>query len=203
MVQTVFDKVLGKARSEVELLTLVGVSSLVLSSFLLVDAALALRVEQYGLTLIVLRAGELIFAGIWLHLTGRFIQDINKLRKKYFKTFYLWKLQRLDEEKKKSEATELVRDMVAFYRENYVKVKATLSFAIGIGLLVITAVIYLLSYGYISFWEAIFRWMLQSLMLLVAAVLYLHIHRNWGRKLLKVQDSEKKFQEILGGPIET
>jgi hypothetical protein len=198
-----FDKVLGKARSEVELLTLVGVFSLVLSSYLLVDAALALRVEQYGLTLIVLRVGELIFAGIWLNLTGRFIQDINKLRKKYFKTFLLWKLRRLGEEEKKSEATELVRDIVAFYRENYVKVKATLSFAIGIGLLVVTAVVYLLSYGYIPFWEAIFRWMLQSLMLLVAAVLYLHIHRNWGRKLLKVQDAEKKFQEMLGGPIET
>ena len=198
-----FDKVLGKARSEVELLMLVGVFSLGLSSYLLIDASLALRVEQYGLTLIVVRMGELIFAGIWLYLTGRFIQDINKLRKKYFKTLYLWKLQRLDEEKKKSEATELVRDMVAFYRENYVKVKATLSFAICIGFLVVTAVIYLLSYGYISFWEAIYRWMLQSLMLIVAAILYLHMHRNWGRKLLKVQDAEKKFQEMLGVSIET
>jgi len=91
---------------------------------------------------------------------------------------------------------------MAFYRGYYTRVVAVLTPAIAVGFSIFAAVAYMFLYGYMPFWEAIFRWMLSSVMLLGASAFYVYVHRNWGRKLLKVKDSEKKLSEILGGPIE-
>ena len=129
--------------------------------------------------------------------------NIYRLRRKHFKISFLLKQKRLEDEQKKSEASELVRDMVAFYRSYYVKIIAILALAIIVSLIIFVAVAYLLLSGYMLLWEAIFRWMLDSIMLLVASAVYVYIHRSWGGKLLKVKDAEKKLSEMLGGPIET
>jgi len=199
----VFDKILRKVRFEVELLVLVAIFSLVSSSLLITDAAIALIMEQYGLALTVIRTGELIFALIWLSFSLKIIVEINKLRKKHFFFNFVHRLERLGEAEKKTKATELVRDIVAFYRGYYRKVMAVLTLAIAVGFLIAVVATYLLLYGYMSFWVAVFRWILDSFMLLVASALYVHVHRSWGRKLLKVKDAERKLSDMLGGPIET
>jgi len=199
----VFDKILRKVRFEVELLVLVAIFSLVSSSLLITDAAIALIMEQYGLALTVIRMGELIFALIWLSFSLKIIVEINKLRKKHFFFNFVHRLERLGEAEKKTKATELVRDIVAFYRGYYRKVMAVLTLAIAVGFLIAVVATYLLLYGYMSFWVAVFRWILDSFMLLVASALYVHVHRSWGRKLLKVKDAERKLSDMLGGPIET
>lgn len=182
----------------------VVIFSLSLSSLLIVDAAVmfVLRAGQYGLALIAFRICEFTFALIWLFLSINMTLEINKFRRKYFRTFFLRKLKRLEEEQKKSAAIELVRNMMAFYRGYYTRVVAVLTPAIAVGFSIFAAVAYMFLYGYMPFWEAIFRWMLSSVMLLGASAFYVYVHRNWGRKLLKVKDSEKKLSEILGGPIE-
>jgi len=202
MVQAMFDKILRKVIFETELLVLVMVFCILLSSHLIVDASIALSVEQYGLALTAIRVCELIFAFTWLSFSIKMSVDIYRLRRKHFKISSLLKQKRL-EEQKKSVASELVMDIVAFYRSYYAKVIAILTLAIAVSSLIFIAVVYLLLNGYMSFWAAVFRWMLNSLMLLVASAVYVYIHRSWGRKLLKVKDSEKKFSELLGGPIET
>jgi len=202
VVVIMFDRILRKAWFEVELLVLVGVFSLCASSLLIADAGLALGMEKHSLALIVLRMLELIFGVMWLFLSLRMTLEINRFRRKYFSIFFLLKRGRLEEEQKRSEAAELVRDMVAFYRGYYRRVLAVLGLAITVGFLIVVAAVYLLLYGYMSFWEAIFRWTLSSLMLLSASALYVYVHRGWGRRLLRVKDAEEKLSELLGGPIE-
>ena len=197
-----FDKILRKVIFEVELLVLVMAFSLVLSLHLIVDASIAISVERYSLALTAVRVCELIFALMLLFLSIRVIAETYRLRRKHFKISSLLKLNRLEEEQKKSAASELVRDMMAFYRGYYMKVVVISALAIAVSFLIFVAVVYLLLNGYMSFWEAVSRWMLSSLMLLVASVVYVYVHKSWGRKLLKVKDAEKKLSEMLGGPIE-
>lgn len=201
MVYAMFDTILRKVIFEVELLVLVLTLSLALSSLLIVDASIALSIEQYGLALTAVRLGELIFALIWLSLSIKINVDVYKIRRKHFRISFLLR-KGLEEEQKRSEATELVRDMVAFYRGYYVKVVAILVLATAVSFLIFIAVTYLLLNGFMSFWEAVFRWILSSLILLVASALYVYVHRTWGRRLLKVRDAEKKLSEMLGGMIE-
>jgi len=203
MVQVMFDKILKKIIFEVELLVLVIIFCHILSLHLIVDASIALSIERYGLALTAVRMCEFIFALIWLSFSIKMSVNIYRLRRKHFKISFLLKQKRLEDEQKKSEASELVRDMVAFYRSYYVKIIAILALAIIVSLIIFVAVAYLLLSGYMLLWEAIFRWMLDSIMLLVASAVYVYIHRSWGGKLLKVKDAEKKLSEMLGGPIET
>jgi len=198
----VFDNVLKKVRFEVELLVVVAIFSLVSASLLIADAASSFVVEKYGVALTVVRISQLIFGVGWLFLSIKFIVEINRLRRKHFFFYYVHRLERLEEEQKKSKATELVRDLVAFYRSYYLKVMTVLALAIVAGFVILVAAAYLLLCGYMSFWVAVFRWVLDSCMLLVASALYVHVHRSWGRKLLRVKDAEKKLSEMLGGPIE-
>jgi len=191
-----FDGILRKAWFEVELLVLVGVFSASASLLLIADAGIGLGLEKDGLALIAVRMVELIFAVMWLFLSLKLTSEINKFRRKYFRR------GRLEEKEKRSEAVELVRDTVAFYRGYYGRVMAVLGLAIIMGFLIAIAAVYLLLYGYMSFWVAVFRWALSSLMLLSASALYVHVHRGWGRRLLRVKDAEKKLSELLGGPIE-
>jgi len=193
-----FDVILRKVRFEVELLMLVVIFSTGLSSFLITDAVISLIIEKYGLGLIVIRICQLIFAVVWLSFSLEFIVEVNRLRKKHFFFYFVRRLEKLGEEEKKTNATELVMDMVAFYRGYYVKVLAIMVVAIAVSFLIVVAVTYLLLFGYMSFWVAVFRWALNSLMLLVASVIYLYVHKSWGKKLLKVKDAEKKLSEMLG-----
>jgi len=197
-----FDTTLKKAWYEVELLVLVVVSSLGVCSLVIADASIALVIERENLYMFAARALELSFGVVWLLLLVKMILEINRFRKKYFKTFYLLRLRRLAEEQKKSETARLVRDLVAFYRTHYRRVLAILVLAIAIGVFISIATAYLLLYGYMSVWVAVFRWILNSAMLLVASAFYTYVHRSWGRKLLKVKDAESKLSEILGGPLE-
>ena len=201
MVMVMFDKVLKKAWLEIELLVLVTVFSLVVSSLVIADAGIALGMEKYNLTFAV-RAFELVFAVVWLSISIKMTLEINKFRRKYFRPFFLLKHGKLDEEQKKSEATELVRDLVAFYRGYYRIVMTVLGLAIAVGLSIVVAAFYLLLNGYMSFWEAAFRWILSSVMLLMASGFYVHVHGSWGRKLLRIKDAEKRLSEMLGGPLE-
>jgi hypothetical protein len=192
-----FDGVLRKAWFEVELLVLVGVFSVSTSLLLIVDAGVGLGLEKDGLVLAVLRMVEVVFGVAWLLLSLKLILEINRFRSKYFRR------GRFEEKEKRREAAELVRDTVAFYRGYYGRVMVVLGLAIIMGFLIVVAAVCLLLYGYMSFWVAVFRWILDSFMLLVASALYVHVHRNWGRKLLKVRDAERKLSDMLGGPIET
>ena len=202
MVKVMFDEILRKVIFEVELLVLVVIFSLSLSSFLIADSAIGLTAGQYGLAVTAVRMGELIFAVIWLFLSVKMTVEIYRFRKRHLKIFFLRKLEGLEKERRRSETTELVREFVAFYRGNYVRVTATLALAIVVGLLVVMTAVFLLLSGSMSFWEAVFRWILSSLMLLIASAVYVYVHRSWGSKLLKVKDAEKKLSEMLGGPIE-
>jgi len=193
---------LKKMRFEVELLVIVAIFSLVSASLLIVDAASSFVIEKYGVALIVIRISQLIFGVGWLFLSMKFIVEINRLRRKHLFFYYVYRLERLGEEQKKSRATELIRDLVAFYRSYYLKVMTVLVLAIVVGVVILVAVVYLLLYGHMSFWVAVFRWVLDSSMLLVASALYVYVHRSWGRKLLRVKDAEKKLSEMFGGPIE-
>jgi len=193
---------LKKMRFEVELLVIVAIFSLVSASLLIVDAAISFVLEKYGVGLTVVRISQLIFGVGWLFLCLKFIVEINRLRRKHFFFYYVHRLERLEEEQKKSKATELILDLVAFYRSYYLKVVTVLALAIVAGFVILVAAVYLLICGYMSFWVAVFRWILDSSMLLVASALYVYVHRSWGRKLLRVKDAEKKLSEMLGGPIE-
>jgi hypothetical protein len=197
------DEVLRKLRFDMELLGLVVSFSLTLSLFLITDATIGLIAEQHGLALTVLRAFELVFAVAWLFLSLNVTREINWLRGTHYRIYFLRKSEGLDEEQKKSETTELVRNIVGFYRDNYLKFATVMMFAVGVSFLIVIAVAFLLLYGSISFWVAVGRWAFGSSILLTTSVLYVYIHRSWRRKLLKVKDAEKKLSEMLGGPIET
>jgi len=202
MVEAMFDRVLRRAWLETELLFLITVFSLSASSLLTADASIALGIERYDLTSVAARALELVFAVVWLSISTKMTMEMNKFRRKHFRTIFLLRRGRLDEEQKKGETTELVRDLVAFYRGYYRRVIAVLGLAIATGLSMIVAASILVSYGYMSFWEAVFRWILSSAMLLIASGFYIYVHRSWGRRLLRIRDAEKGLSEVLGGPIE-
>jgi len=203
MVLKMFDEVLRKLRFKMELLALVVTFSLSVSIFLIADATIGLVTEQYGLALTVLRVFELVLAVKWLVLSANMTREINWLRKTFYRIYFLRNSERLDEEQKKSETTELVRSMIGFYRDNYLKFTAVVTLAIGVSFLIVMTVTYLLLIGSMSFWVAVGRWAINSSMLLTASVLYVHVHRDWRKKLLKVKEAEKKLSEMLGGPIET
>lgn len=202
MALKMFDKILRKLRFEMELLALVVAFSLPVSMFLIADAAIGLVVERYGSALTVLRVFELAFAVTWLFLSTSAYREINQFRRTYYKVYSLRKSEGLDEEQKRSKATELVRSIMGFYRDNYLKFSVVLTLAIAVSFLVITEASYLVLYGSMSFWVAVFRWVFNSSMLLIVSVLYVYVYRGWRRKLLKVKDAERKLSEILGGPIE-
>ena len=203
MVLKMFDEVLRKLRFKMELLALVVTFSLSVSIFLIADATIGLVTEQYGLALTVLRVFELVLAVEWLVLSANMTREINWLRKTFYRIYFLRNSERLDEEQKKSETTELVRSMIGFYRDNYLKFTAVVTLAIGVSFLIVMTVTYLLLIGSMSFWVAVGRWAINSSMLLTVSVLYVHVHRDWRKKLLKVKEAEKKLSEMLGGPIET
>jgi membrane protein implicated in regulation of membrane protease activity len=196
------DEVLRKVTFETELLALVVTSSLTLSMFLIADATIGLIVEHYGLTLTALRVFELVFAVTWLVFSVSMFREINWLRKTRYRIFFLRKSEELDEEQKKSETTELIMNIIGFYRDNYLKFAVVVTLAIGVSLLIVMTVTFLLFTGSMSLWVAVFRWAVNSFMLMIASVLYVYIHRSWRRKLLKVKEAEKKFLEMLGGPVE-
>lgn len=202
MMLTMFDNILRRVRLEVELLMVVTVLSTVLSAFLIVDASIALGIGKYALSSTIVRILELIFAVAWLSLSQKIIVEINKLRRKHQFFYFVHKLQKLEEEQKKTKAAELIRDIMAFYRTYYLKVKALMVLAVVVSFVTILAVVYLWLYDYMSIWEAVFRWVLNATMLIFASAVYLYVHKNWGRKLLKVRDAEKKLSEFLGGPVE-
>ena len=203
MVLKMFDEVLRKLRFKMELLALVVTFSLSVSIFLIADATIGLVAEQYGLALTVLRVFELVLAVEWLVLSANMTWEINWLRKTLYRIYFLRKSERLNEEQKKSETTELVRSMIGFYRDNYLKFTAVVALAIGVSFLIVMTATYLLLIGSMSFWVAVGRWAINSSMLLTASVLYVYVHRDWRKKLLKVKGAEKKLSEMLGGPIET
>jgi membrane protein implicated in regulation of membrane protease activity len=196
------DDVLKKATCEMELLALVVTFSLTLSMLLITDATIGLITEYYGLALTVLRVFELVFAVTWLVFSVSMFREINWLRKTHYRIFFLRKSEGLDEEQKKSETAELVMNIVGFYRDNYLKFAVVVTLAIGVSLLIVMTVTFLLFTGSMSLWVAVFRWAVNSFMLMIASVLYVYIHRSWRRKLLKVKEAEKKFLEMLGGPVE-
>jgi hypothetical protein len=195
-------EVLRRIKLETELLGLVVAFSLTLSLFLIMDAVIGLIVEQHALALTVLRVFELVFAVAWLFLSLNMTRDMNWFRATLYRIYFPRKSEGLGEEEKKSETTELVRNMIGFYRENYLKFTVVMMFAIGVSFLIVVTVTFLLLYGFMSFWVAVGRWTVNSSMLLTVSVLYLHVRRSWRRKLLKVKDAEKKLSEMLGGPIE-
>jgi hypothetical protein len=202
MVLKMFGDFWKKARFEMELLALVVTFSLPLSMLLLADATIGLILEHYGLTLTVLRMFELVFAVTWLVFSMNMYREINWLRKTHYRTLSLRMSEGLDEEQKKSETTELVRNIMGFYRDNYSKFTVVLTLAIGVSFLILMTVIYLLLIGSMSFWVAVGRWAINSSMLLIVSVLSVYIQRSWRRKLLKVKEAEKMLSEMLGGPIE-
>jgi membrane protein implicated in regulation of membrane protease activity len=197
-----FDDVWRKAIFEMELLALVVAFSLTLSIFLIADATIGLIVEHYGLTLAALRMFELVFAVTWLVFSVSMFREINWLRKTHYKAYSLLKSEGFDEEQKKNETTELVRNIVGFYRDSYVKFTAVVTLAIGVSFLILITVTFLLLCGSMPFWVAIARWSINSSMLLIVSVLYVYIHGSWRRKLLKVKEAEEKLSEMLGGPLE-
>lgn len=200
--QIMLDNIFGRVRSEAELLMLVMAFSLVSSSWLVIDASISLAREQYSWALMAFRVLELVFGALWLSFSARMAREVARLRSKHFRVFSKYRLERLDVEQKKSMAADSVRDMLAFYRGYYRRVSALLVLAVAVSLSIILASSFLLLYGRMSIWEAVFRWGINSSMLLIASVLYIHLQRNWGGKLLKVEDAEKKFSIVLGGPIE-
>jgi protein-S-isoprenylcysteine O-methyltransferase Ste14 len=196
------DEVLRKAWIETELLTLVLTFSLTVSVFLIADAIIGLMGEQYGLALTVLRAFELVFAVGWLFLSIHMILGINWLRKTHYRIFFMRKHEKLEEEQKKSEITELIRNMIGFYRDNYLKFTAIVMLAVSVSFLIVMTATYMLLVGSMSIWVAVGRWAINSTMLLTASVLYAYVHRSWGRKLLRVREVEKELLKMLGGSIE-
>jgi len=202
MVLKMLDEVLRKARFEMVLLTLVAAFSLSLSIFLIADATIGLITERYGLALTALRVFELVFAVTWLFLSTSMNREINWLRKTLYTMDCMLKSEGLDEEQKKSETSELVRNIISFYRDNYLKFTVVLTLAMVVSFSIVLTVAYLLLYDSMSFWVAVFRWAINSSILLITSVLYAYIHKGWRRKLLKVKDAEKKLSEMLGGPIE-
>jgi hypothetical protein len=196
-VQIMFDRVLKRVRFEVELLVLVVSVSIACSAWLITDASISLAVEYRNWALMALRLLEIAFGALWIFFSARMSREMMTLRRKHFKVIFP-----LREEQKKSVATESVRDMLAFYRGYYRWVAAVLVLAVAVGLSTVLATALLLFSGSMALWEAVFRWGINSSVLLIASALYMHVHRSWGRKLLKVQDAEKKLSELLGGPIE-
>jgi hypothetical protein len=192
-----FDKVLKRVRFEVELLVLVVSVSIACSAWLITDASISLAVEYHNWALMAFRLLELAFGVLWIFFSARMSREIMTIRRKHFRVIFP-----LREEQRKSVATESVRDMLAFYRGYYRGVATVMVLAVTVGLSTILATAVLLFWGNMSVWEAVFRWGINSSVLLIASMLYIHVHRSWGRKLLKVVDAEKKLSDLLGGPIE-
>jgi membrane protein implicated in regulation of membrane protease activity len=197
-----FDEIQRKLRFELELFALVIAFSLPVSLFLMTDAIIGLVLEQYNLALALLRSFELLFAVMWLLLSTSMYRKINWLRRTHYRIYFLQKSEELDIGQKKSEIAELARNIVGFYRDNYVKFTVIIVFALGISFSILMTATYLLLAGSISFWVGISRWVVPSSILLITSVLYAYIHRGWRRKLLKVKDAEKRLSEMLGGSIE-
>jgi membrane protein implicated in regulation of membrane protease activity len=197
-----FDKVLRGVYYESVVLWLVVSFSLVSASWLVTDAGISLSAEHYGWALMAFRLFELTFGALWVAFLAQMLREIRALRGKHLRIFQLHRLEKNEEEQKRSIATESVRDMLAFYRSYYKRVTAVLAVGIVVGVSVALTVTLLLFWGKMSVWEAVFRWGINSCMLLIVSILYIHLHRSWGRKLLKVEDAERKFSEILGGPVE-
>jgi len=102
-------KVLRKLRSEVDLLVFVVITSLVVSTSMIADATFALRnYMQYGLNSLAFRVSELAVAIAWLSLSTKITKETYRLRKKHYKIFFLRRLEKLDDEQKKGETTELI-----------------------------------------------------------------------------------------------
>jgi hypothetical protein len=198
----VFEEFWKKARFEMELLSLSVTFSLPLSMLLLADAAVGLVSEHYGLLLIMLRTFELALAVAWLIFSLNMFRDVNWLRKTHYRAFSICRSEGLDEEQKKSETSELVRNIVGFYRDNCSKFTAVLMLAFGVSFLILVTVTYLRLVGSMPFWVAVGRWAIGSSMLLIVSVLAVYIRRNWHGKLLRVKEAEKELSEMLGGPIE-
>jgi hypothetical protein len=197
-----FDKVLRRVCYELALLGLVVSFSLASASWLIADAGISLSGEHYNWVLMAFRLFELAFGGLWIAFSAHMYREIVAFRRKHARIFQLHRMERNEEEPKRSIVTESVRDILAFYRGYYKRVTAVLALGIAVGVSVALAVTLLVFWGKMSVGEAVFRWGINSCMLLIVSILYVYLHRNWGRKLLKVEDAERKFSEILGGPVE-
>ncbi len=104
-------------------------------------------------------------------------------------------------EGERTDIAKLARDLVALYRGSYtwVTVAVALATAVSVTLLAGIAVMFLTGSGGVG--DLAFGVFVYGFTLFAPAVLYLYVHRRWGRRLLKAKDAEKNLAELLGGPL--
>jgi len=66
----------------------------------------------------------------------------------------------------------------------------------------IASTIYMSVYGLSSLEENIFHLSVAIFALLIPSITFIYVGRNWGRKLLKIREEEKKLERFFGETIE-
>ena len=102
----------------------------------------------------------------------------------------------------KTEAFGFIRDLIGLYRGYYNEIRIVSLLAVLVGFAIVISTVYMSIYGISSLEENIFHLSVAIFALLIPAITFIYVNKNWGRKLLRIRKEEKKLEEFLGGTIE-
>ena len=197
--------ILEKAKKEFCLLFLVLTVSLGVSSAMISDSlkSLVFNPLSSSLTCFV-KICELLVGVSWLVLLIRIILEAFRIQRKHAPLFLVKKYgtKQFSENEMKRATFGFVRDIIALYRGYYNEIRIISLLAALVGFSMVALTVYTSVYGISSLEESVFHLSVAIFALLVPAIAFIYVNKNWGRKLLKIKKEEKKLEEFLGGTIE-
>ena len=183
--------ILKKVRHELGLLLMILAISLGISSAMVSDGARAFGVLwEISSFLTVIKISEFIVGLPWLFLTLKIFREYVMIGRRHKHIFF-----KLEEER---EVSRLLRDLIAFYRGYYGKIRTILLLSVLIGLSMIVSAIYSICLGLIETEEFYFYLLIGTVTSAFSLTAFLFIREKWGKKLLKIKSEERILQDFLG-----
>jgi len=198
------NETLEKVKKELSLLFVIVTVSLGVSSAMVSDGLNALIFNPSFSSLIwLVKFCELLIGVFWLILSVKLVFEVLRIQRNHMFLFLkeYGKKHFLNDETK-SKFFGFIRDLIALYRGYYNEIRIVSLLAVLIGFAMVISTVYTSVYGISSLEENTFHLSVAIFALLIPAIAFIYVNRNWGRKLLKIKREEKKLEEFLGGTIE-
>ena len=152
---------------------------------------------------------EFLVGGFWLFVLIKLAFEVLRIQRNYMFLFLIKLFLIKEHEKKhflkdevKTEAFGFIRDLIGLYRGYYAEIRIVSLLAVLVGFAMVISTVYMSIYGISSLEENIFHLSVAIFALLIPAITFIYVNKNWGRKLLRIRKEEKKLEEFLGGTIE-
>ena len=199
------NETLEKAKREFFLLFVVMIVSLGVSSAMVSDSLNALIFNpSSSLLMWLVKFCEFLVGVFWLIVLIKLAFEVLRIQRNYMFLFLIKEYEKKHflKDEVKTEAFGFIRDLIGLYRGYYNEIRIVSLLAVLVGFAMVISTVHMSIYGISSLEENIFHLSVAIFALLIPAITFIYVNKNWGRKLLRIRKEEKKLEEFLGGTIE-